>query len=74
MRDTHADEARDFIVKGHPGGEQQDEGTQEDCSAAWLAVLGFMVMELVSGLSLANYSDSWSFLVVHKLLSQDEFQ
>ena len=34
----------------------------------------FMVMRLVSGLSLANHSDSESFLVVHTLLSQDGFQ
>ena len=27
-------------------------------SVTWLAVLGFMVMGLVSGLSLANHSDS----------------
>ena len=40
----------------------------------WLAVLGFMVLELLSGLSLTNHSDSGSFLVVHALLSQDEFQ
>ena len=37
----------------------------------WLAVSGFMVMELVSGLSLANHSDSESFLVVHTLFTQD---
>ena len=37
----------------------------------WLLVLGFMVMRLVSRLSLANHSDSGSFLVVHTLLSQD---
>ena len=30
----------------------------------WLEVLGFMVMGLVSRLSLANHSDSESFLVV----------
>ena len=46
-----ADKARDFIGKGHPGGEQEGQGTQENCSAAWLAVLGFMVMGLVSGYS-----------------------
>ena len=40
----------------------------------WLAVLGFMVMALVSGLSLANPSDSESFLVVHALFSQDGCQ
>ena len=37
----------------------------------WLAVLGFMVMRLVSGLSLTNHLDSRSFLVVHALFSQD---
>ena len=40
----------------------------------WFAVLGFMIMGLVSGLSLANHSDSESFLVVHALLSQDGCQ
>ena len=43
-------------------------------SATWLAVSGFMVMGLVSGLSLANHSDSESFLVVHALFSQDGCQ
>ena len=38
---------------------------RKDCSATWLAVSGFMVMGLVSGLSLANHSDSGSFLVAH---------
>ena len=33
-----------------------------------------MVMGLASGLSLANHSDSESFLVVHTLLSQDGCQ
>ena len=37
-------------------------------------VSGFMVMGLVSGLSLANQSDSESFLVVHALFSQDGCQ
>ena len=36
-------------------GEQLGEGTQENCSATWLAVSGFMGMGLVSGLSLANH-------------------
>ena len=35
-----------------------------------LPALAFMVMGLVSGLSLANHSDSESFLVVHTLFSQ----
>ena len=72
--DTHADEARHFIGKGHPGGEQSGKGTQEDRSAMWLAVLGFMVMGLVSRLSVANHSDSESFLVGHASLSQDGCQ
>ena len=67
--DTGADKARDFIGKGRPGGEQEGKGTQENCSAAWLTVSGFMVMGLVSGLSLANHSDSESSLVVHALFS-----
>ena len=50
------------------------EGTQEDRSATWLEVSGFMVMGLVSGLSLASDSDSESFLVVHALFSQDGCQ
>ena len=35
------------------------------------AVLDFMVMGLVSGWSLANHSNSESFLVAHTSLSQD---
>ena len=40
----------------------------------WLAVSGFRVMGLVSRLSLANHSDSESFLMVHALLNQDGCQ
>ena len=40
----------------------------------WLTVLGFMVVRLVSRLSLARHSDSESFLVVHALFSQDGCQ
>ena len=49
--------------KGAPGGEKDAKGTQ-DCSATWLAASGFMVMGLLSGLSLAHHPDSGSFLVV----------
>ena len=56
--DTCADKARDFIGKGRPGGEQEGEGTQENCSAEWLTLLGFIVMGLVSRWSLANHSNS----------------
>ena len=72
--DTCADKASDFIGKRCLGGEQYGKGTQENCSAMWLTVSGFMVMELVSGLSLASHSDSESFLVVHALFSQDGCQ
>ena len=60
--ETCADKARDFTGKGCPGGEQEGEGTQEDCSATWLAVLSLTVIKLVSGLSLASHSDSGSLL------------
>ena len=57
-----------------PGGEQEGKGTQENSSVTWLTVSGFMVMGLVSGLPLANHSDSESFLVVQALFSQDGCQ
>ena len=69
--DTCADKARDFIGKGHLGGEQEGKGIQENCCVTWLAVSGFMVMGLVFRLSLANHSNSESFLVAHTSLSQD---
>ena len=74
QRDTQADKTRDFVEKGHLGGEQQGKGAPEDSSAMWLTVLGFVVMRLVSGLSLADLSDSGSFPVAHTSLSQDGFQ
>ena len=72
--DTCADKARDFIGEEYPGGAQYGKGTQENCSAMQLTVSGFMVMGLVSGLSLTNHSDSESFLVVHALFSQNGCQ
>ena len=60
--ETCADKAREFIERGHLGREQQGKRTQENCSATWLAVLGFRLMGLVSRLSLANHltqSPSW---------------
>ena len=72
--DTRTDKAKDFIREGCLTGEQQGKGTQENCSATWLRVSAFMVMGLVSRLSLANHSDSGSSLVVPTSLSQDGFQ
>ena len=60
-----------FYWERAPGWRAVGKGTQENCSAAWLEVLGFMVMGLVSRLSLANHSNSESFLMVHASLSQD---
>ena len=60
-----ADKATDFIRKGRPGGKQEGQGTQEDCSATGLAVLGFMVMGFVPSFSPVSHSDSGSFLVAH---------
>ena len=71
---SFADKARDFIGKERLGGECQGKGNQEDCSATWLLVSGFMVIGFVSGLSLVNHSDLGSFLVVHTSLRQDGFQ
>ena len=60
--ETRADKAGDFIGKRSPDAEQLGKGIQDNCSVTRLAVLAFMVMGLVSGLSLANYSDSGAFL------------
>ena len=69
--DTHADKARDSKGRGAQEESGRIRGTQENCSATWLTVSGFMVMGFVSGLSLANHSNSESFLVAHASLSQD---
>ena len=71
--ETCAEKARDFIGKGYSGKEQQSKGTQENCSVVWLVVSGFMVIGLLSRLSLANHSHSGSFLVACASLSQDGF-
>ena len=62
---------QEAMGKGCLGGEQEGQGTQENCSSLGPAVSGLMVMGLVSWLSLANPSDSGSFLVSYTLLNQD---
>ena len=62
------------ILLGKGTRVERGKGPQETCSATWLEVSGFMVMGLVSTLSLANYSDSESLLVVHALFSHDGCQ
>ena len=61
--ETHAQSKR-FYGERAPRWRAAGKGSQENCSATWLAVSGFTVMGLISGLSLANHSDSESFLVV----------
>ena len=68
-------QSKRFYWERAPGWRAEGKGTQENCSVTWLAVLGFMVMGLVSnGLSVANHSDSENFLVVYALFNQDGCQ
>ena len=71
-------QSKKFYWEGSPRRRAAGKGTQENChvapTAIWLAFSDFMVMGLISGLSLANHSDSESFLVVHTLFSQDGCQ
>ena len=60
--------------EGAPGWRAGGKGNQQNYPAMWLTVLGFMVMGLVSRLSLASHSDSGSFLAVYASLSQDGCQ
>ena len=60
------DVSKRLYWEGPPGGEQ---GVREPRRA--VRVSAFMVMGLVSRWSLANHSDSGSFLVVHTSLTQD---
>ena len=71
---THILQGKRLYEKWHLGGEKPGKGNQENCFAFWMTVSGFMVMGLVSRLSLANHSNSRSFLIVEALLSQDGFQ
>ena len=73
-KETHVLTKQRLYWERAPGGARESEGTQEDCSATWLAVSGFLVMGLVSGLSLANHPDSECFLVAHALFSRDGCQ
>ena len=61
---------QEALLEGGPGAESNR--VREPRRTALLS--GFMMMGLVFGLSLANHSDSESFLVVHALFSQHECQ
>ena len=71
--DTCADKARDLIGKG-PRVENRRVREPRRAALPPGSVSGFMVMGLVSRLSLASHSDSESFLVVHTLFSQEGCQ
>ena len=62
-------QARGFIGKGCQGGGQEGDGNGENHSVMWLTVSGFMVIGLISGLSLARHSELGSFLGAHASLS-----
>ena len=80
--DTHTEKAKDFIERGiRVESSRVREPRRTTLPHGLLAVSGFMVVGLVSVLSLADHlacrhiwSDSGSFQVVHVPLSQDGFQ
>ena len=74
FKERSAVQVRGFIGKGCRGGGQEGEGNGENCSATCLTVSGFMVIGLVSGLSLASHSELGSFLRAHTSFSRDGFQ
>ena len=47
--ETHVLTKQEILLGRAPGWRAVGKGTQEHCYAAWLAVLGFMVMGFVSG-------------------------
>ena len=49
-KETHVLPKQEILLGRAPGGEQWGEEAEEDRSATRLAVSGFMVMRLVSGL------------------------
>ena len=59
--ETHVLRKQD-ILSGKGTQAESRKVREPTCSAMWLADSLFMVMGLVSGLSLANHSDSESFL------------
>ena len=69
--ETHVLTKQEILLGKGTRVESSSKGIQENSSALWLPVLGSMVIGLVSGWSLANHSNSESFLAAHASLSQD---
>ena len=68
-----------LLERGAQAESSKVRETQENGSAMWFTVSGFMVMGLVSGLTLASHCawpvvDSGSFLGAQATLNQDGFQ
>ena len=74
LEERSAVQVRGFIGKGCWGRGQEGKGNRENLSSTWLTVSGFMVIGLVSGLSLASHSELGSFLGAHTSFSRDGFQ
>ena len=74
FEETHVLTKQETLLGGDTLVESRRKATWKNFSATWLAVWGFMIIQLVSELSLANHSDSGSFLVTHTSCSQDGFQ
>ena len=72
MNETHMLKKQDILLgKGAWAESRRVREPRRTTLSHGLQSRDFMVMGLVSGLSLANHSDSGSFLVVHTLFSQD---
>ena len=71
-KETHVLTKQEILLG--KGTRVESSRVSEPKRTALLAVSGFMVMGLISWLSLANHSDSESLLVVHALFSQDGCQ
>ena len=65
----HADKARNLTEKGRLGGEQQGKETQENRSATWLNISGFVVMGLAFWVLSGQSSCLCPFLVQFKVLT-----
>ena len=61
-KETHVLTKQDILLG--KGTQVESRRTQKNSSATWLTVSGFMMMGLVSWLSLAHHSNSESFLVM----------
>ena len=71
---THADKSETLLEKGAWAESRRVKEPRRTTLPGGSQSQIFIVMGLVSGLSLANHSDAGSFLVTHASLNQDGFQ